>query len=150
MSNQPATKRREKVSLGNSHMQLSGKVTSQESEAQRSSFALLGEGGTVTQTGAATDAVSLDARHGVVTTINNTLAANAASTFVVNNKYVSASSVVLVSLQNGGGGHAIAHVSAVADDSFSVTITNKHAADALDAASKIHFVVLGVAPDQTP
>lgn len=149
MSNQPATKRREKVSLGNSHMQMSGKVTSQESEAQRSSFALLGEGGVVTQITSDTTGVTLDARHGVITTVAQDSAAGAGATFTFTNKYISASSVVLMSMTYvGGGTPLLSYVPAAG--SVAITITNKHASAALDALAKIHFVVLGVAPDQTP
>lgn len=151
MSNQPAANRRERIPLGNTHLSLPGKLTAQSSEVQRSSLALLGEGGTVTQAvgGDRTTAVELNARHGVITTDDATLTAEVVQTFTVTNKYVDASSVILVSSESSAG--VSASVSSIAAGSFDVSLLLGTAAAATsDEATKVHFLVLGGAPDQTP
>lgn len=99
---------------------------------------------TVTQaTNRSTD-VTLNATAGQITTDDASLAAAAEATFTVNNSYVTAKSVVLISHASGGAGTPFVFVSAVAAGSFDITMTNLHASTANDAASVINFVVIDV------
>ena len=99
---------------------------------------------TVTQaTNRSTD-VTLNAVAGQITTDDASLAAAAEATFTVNNSYVTAKSVVLISHASGGAGTPFVFVSAVAAGSFDITMTNLHASTANDAASVINFVVIDV------
>lgn len=99
---------------------------------------------TVTQATNRSTGVTLNAPAGQITTDDASLAAAAEATFTVTNSYVTAKSVVLLSHASGGAGTPHVFVSAVADGSFDITMTNLHAATANDAASVINFVVIDV------
>jgi len=106
--------------------------------------AVPGETATVTQLTNRTTDVTLNATAGQITTDDASLAAAAEATFTVNNSYVTAKSVVLVSHASGGAGTPFVFVSAVAAGSFDITVTNLHASTANDAADVINFVVMDV------
>lgn len=99
-------------------------------------------GGTVTQATSITTGVTLNGLSGRVTTVASTLAAGAEATFTVTNSSVAATDVVSVSTTYAGAGTVQVFCSKVAAGSFDITITNHHAANALDAAVVINFVVI--------
>ena len=146
-SNQPARRRREKIDLGHSHLQLSGKLQSQESESQKSSLASIGELANVTQATSLVTGVTANGRHGVITTFNGVIAADAETSFVLTNKYLSTSSVVQLSVQYDGLtlSNPLAHVKSLANGSCSIVLNN-HGTAATNAVIKVHYLILGVAP----
>jgi hypothetical protein len=99
-------------------------------------------GGAVTQLTSKSTGVTLHALCGRVTTFNTALAAAAEASFVVTNNQVAATDVVIVNLQSGGtpGNHLVS-VSAVANGSFTVSISNLHTAS-LSIALVINFAVI--------
>jgi len=146
-SNQPSALRRDKIALGHSNLQVSGKILSQELESQKSSLASLGQSANKTQITNITTGVTCDGRHGVITTVASTLAANAEAAFVLTNKYLATSSVVLLNVVYNGStvGKPVAHVKSLANGSCSLVLNNVGTA-ALDAVVVIHYLILGVAP----
>ena len=105
---------------------------------------LLGSWGTVTQITSITTGVTLNTKRGAITTFDPALAAAAEQEFVVTNSTVRAGSVVLVSVASGPSDneHVIAFVSAVADGSFSIVLSNLAALNQADGALVINFAVL--------
>lgn len=96
-----------------------------------------------TATGASS-AATCNAFAGSVTTESLSTAAGAESTYTITNNKVKADSVVLVSIGNGTNttlGAAVVSVTPAAG-SFVVTITNVHAASALNGTLEINFVVI--------
>lgn len=114
--------------------QLSGNNASQEVQ-------------TVSQGTNITTAVTLNARVGVITTQAATTAADATSSFTLNNAYITAGSVVLVALGDYSGtivtnGIPQVNADAVAAGSCTINISNSHGANALNGTLKLHFVVI--------
>lgn len=102
-----------------------------------------GVGGAVTQATNRTTAVTLNKPTGAITTHTGSLAAAAEATFVVNNSLVQVGDVVVVSLRSAGASGTVqAYVSAVANGSFSITLTNLHATDAATHAAVINFALI--------
>lgn len=102
-----------------------------------------GLGGTVTQATNRTTGVTINKICGNIITHNASLAAAAEATFVVTNSKVSAGDVVVVCLKTASAtGTSIAYVSAVADGSFSITLSNLHASTADTSASTINFAII--------
>jgi len=102
--------------------------------------------GTVTQLSSTTTAVTLSKLSGTITTIAGTLAAAAEESFTVTNTLVAATDYVGVCIKSyGGAGTPFAFVSATADGSFQITVTNLHAANALDALIVLNFTVIKAA-----
>jgi hypothetical protein len=103
-----------------------------------------GVGGAVTQITSRSTGVTLNKFCGTITTDATSLAAGAEATFAVTNSKVAATDVVVVCVKSGGTtpGSTIATVTAVADGSFSITLTNLHAATADTAALVINFVII--------
>jgi hypothetical protein len=99
--------------------------------------------GTVTQLTSITTAVTLDTLNGVITTVSSTLAANAKTFFTVNNSNVTATSIVLVSVQydEAATGIPVVGISDVATGSFKVVLSNGGNA-ALNNVVKIHFIII--------
>ena len=99
--------------------------------------------GTVTQLTSITTAVTLDTLNGVITTVSSTLAANAKTFFTVNNSNVTATSIVLVSVQydEAATGIPVVGISDVATGSFKVVLSNGGNA-ALNNVVKVHFIIL--------
>ena len=82
-------------------------------------------GGTVTQATSKGTAVTLNRFTGAITTHNASLAAAASITFIVNNSIVRATDTVVVAVRSGSVvGRYTAAVTAVANGSFQVTLTN--------------------------
>lgn len=99
---------------------------------------------TVTQITSITTSVSINARRGQITTVSQTIAAGAEASFTVSNSYVHAADVVVVNLKSTSstGGPFLCYVSAVADGSFVISITNPSAATAGNNTLVISFVLL--------
>ena len=102
------------------------------------------ETSTVTQTTNRATGVTLNATAGQITTDTTSLAAAAEATFTVTNKYVTAKSVVLLSIASGAAATPLAWVSAVAAGSFNITISNLHASTGETGALVINFVIVDV------
>ena len=97
--------------------------------------------GTVTQATSITTGVTVNAPVGVITTVSSTLASLAEATFTVTNSSATASSVILLSTEYIGGGHADAGVESRAAGSFNITVANQGSV-ALDAVIKIHYIII--------
>lgn len=99
--------------------------------------------GTVTQATSITTGVTLSTMSGQITTVSTTLAAGSDATFQVTNTKVAATDVVVAHLAStSSAGTPVVVVSAVAAGSFDLTITNLHAANALNNTLTINFAVL--------
>lgn len=101
-----------------------------------------GEGGAVTQATSSSTGVTLSKLKGQITTVALTTAAGAEERFTVTNTKVSAVDVVCVSTTYNGAGTPMLGVVNVTAGAFDVVITNLHAANALNAALVVNFVVL--------
>ena len=97
--------------------------------------------GTVTQLTSITTGVTLNAPSGVITTVVSTLASLAEATFTVTNSVVKPGSVIHLSTEYIGGGHADAGVSTIGTGTFNITVANQGSA-ALDAVIKIHYMII--------
>lgn len=99
--------------------------------------------GTVTQITAITTGVTVDAPAGVITTVSSTLAAGSNATFIVTNSFVTATSVIQLTVDDSAtAGLAKLNVQTVGAGVFSVNVTNIHSANAFNNLLKVHFVVL--------
>lgn len=104
---------------------------------------VVGKQAAVTQATNISTAVTCDALSGVVTTVSQTIAAAAEGEFQVNNAKVKATDVVAVCIKtHTSAGTFLAAVSAVADGSFKIRLTNLHASAAGDNVLVINFIVL--------
>lgn len=84
-----------------------------------------GVGGAVTQATSKATAVTLDKATGTITTDDASLAGDATVSFTVNNSEVEAGDAVHVAVKSGAStGLYTAHVTAVADGSFEISVTN--------------------------
>ena len=100
--------------------------------------------GSVTQITSAATGVTLDKAAGVITTVTQNIAAAGEAQFTVTNSKVKATDSPLVAIRSGTvGGTTIANVTAVADGSFQITLTNLHATVAETGVLLINFVILG-------
>jgi hypothetical protein len=97
--------------------------------------------GTVTQGTSITTGVTINTPSGVITTVSSTLASLAEATFTVTNSVVQPGSVILLSTQYIGGGHADAGVSTIGTGTFNITVANQGSA-ALDAVINIHYMII--------
>lgn len=105
-------------------------------------------GGAVTQATSISTGVTLSKITGAITTVSSTLAAAGEADFVVTNTLVAANDAVVVWVKTyTGAGTPLVAVSTVAAGSFTVRITNLHAANAFDGALVIGFLVLKGAID---
>lgn len=98
--------------------------------------------GTITQATSITTGVTVNAPVGVITTVSSTLASLAEATFTVTNSSAKADSVILLSTEYIGAGHADAGVASRAAGSFNITVANQGSV-ALDAVIKIHYMIIG-------
>lgn len=100
--------------------------------------------GSVTQTPAITDAVTLNTSAGKITTVSSTLAGGAETAFTLNNTYIAADSVIIVKVvdYSGSQGIPLARVNAVAEGSCSIYLQNSHSTDALNGIAIIEFLVV--------
>ena len=100
---------------------------------------------TVTQLTSTTTAVTINASAGVVTTISSTLAADATETFVVNNSYCGADSVILVNHLSYTGTDSTAVITVnvvdIGSDVFSIQVGNGSGA-VLDGSLTIGFLIV--------
>lgn len=100
----------------------------------------------VTQATSISTGVTLNATTGVITTVSQTVAAGATAEFTVSNSKVAATDVVAVCIKtHTSGGAFTAAVSAVANGSFKVRLTNVHASAAGDNVLVLNFIVLKAA-----
>jgi hypothetical protein len=104
-----------------------------------------GAGGTVTQATSRTQPVTINKTCGAITTHTTSLAAAGEATFTVNNDTVNATDTVVLSIKSGAVATPLAWVSAVANDSFNITISNLHASTAETGAIVINFAVIKAA-----
>ena len=97
----------------------------------------------VTQASSITTGVTCSAYSGVITTVSQTVAAGAEAEFTVTNTKVRATDVVVACIKtHTSAGEFIVGVSAVADGSFKLRLTNLHASTAGNDVLVINFVVL--------
>ena len=98
----------------------------------------------VTQLTSITTAVTVDALNGVITTVSSTLAANAKTSFTVNNDLVVAGSRILVSVEydEAATGIPVVGVADIAAGSFKVVLSNGAGVAALNNVVKVHYIIL--------
>lgn len=98
----------------------------------------------VTQGTSITTAVTVDALNGVITTVSSTLAANARTSFTVNNSLVTTASRILVSVEydEAATGIPVVGVADIAAGSFKVVLSNGAGVDALNNIVKVHFLII--------
>ncbi len=97
----------------------------------------------VTQASSITTGVTCSAYSGVITTVSQTVAGGAEAEFTVTNTKVRATDVVVACIKtHTSAGEFIVGVSAVADGSFKLRLTNLHASTAGNDVLVINFVVL--------
>jgi hypothetical protein len=98
----------------------------------------------VSQLTSITTAVTVDALNGSITTVASTLAANAKTSFTVNNSKVTGASRILVSVvyDEAATGIPVLGVADIANGSFKVVISNGAGVAALNAALRVHFIIL--------
>lgn len=101
-----------------------------------------GAGGAVTQATSITTGVTMNRPSGQITTVAATTAAAAEDTFTVTCSACTTDSVVVLSTTYAGAGLPIVYCSRVASGSFNVTISNVHAADAVNALLVINFAII--------
>jgi hypothetical protein len=91
-----------------------------------------------------TNPVTVNALNGVITTVTSTLAGATKTFFTVNNSNVLSTSKVIVSLEYDevATGFPIVTVADIVAGSFKVVITNAAAATALNAAMRVHFIII--------
>jgi hypothetical protein len=100
--------------------------------------------GTVTQATSISTGVTLDKKSGVITTVSTTLTAGAsASAFTLTNSFITASSVIILSCEQGASGSCVvANASSITAGSCDITLTNGGGTSTGAATVKIHFVIL--------
>jgi hypothetical protein len=97
----------------------------------------------VTQITSISTGVTCSAYSGVITTVSQTVAAGAEAEFTVTNTLVRATDVVLVCIKtHTSAGEFIAAVSAVADGSFKIRLSNLAAATAGNNVLVLNFVII--------
>lgn len=97
----------------------------------------------VTQASSIATGVTCSAYSGVITTVSQTVAGGAEAEFTVTNTKVRATDVVVACIKtHTSAGEFIVGVSAVADGSFKLRLTNLHASTAGNNVLVINFVVL--------
>jgi hypothetical protein len=91
-----------------------------------------------------TNPVTVNALNGVVTTVSSTLAGGSKTFFTVNNSNVLTTSKVIVSLEYDEAATGIPTISVadIAAGSFKVVIANAAAATPLNAAMRVHFLII--------
>lgn len=98
-------------------------------------------GSTVTQATSRSTGVTINAPAGQITLNNTSLAAGAEAKFTVTNSFVTATSVPVIALKGGQTADtSIVAVTAVADGSFEITVSNQ-GAGADTGAGVVNFIV---------
>lgn len=105
----------------------------------------LRDGGTVTQVTSITTGVTLNTHSGQITTVTApSIAAGAEATFTVTNNRVSSTDTVIVNVATQfTDGFVIAFVSAVANGSFDITLSNLAGVGVTAGTAVINFAVIG-------
>lgn len=103
--------------------------------------------GTITQITNATQDVTVNQPSGMITTFNETLAANGAISFTVNNTFSLVASQIHVNVNSysgtyGTNGLPTINVSNILNGKFSITVINAHATNALNGVLKIAFLIV--------
>jgi hypothetical protein len=98
--------------------------------------------GTVTQTIVSSNPVTLDSRNGVIETVALTTAATGQELFTFNNSNLTANSTVLLTIEYSGSGFPVASFDALTAGALKVIISNVDTLNALDAAVRIHFMII--------
>ena len=99
-------------------------------------------GAAVTQATNRSTGVTINAPAGQITMNAASLAAGAEATFTVTNSFVTATSVPVIALASGQTADtSVVNVTAVANGSFNITVTNLNAATADTGAGVINFIV---------
>lgn len=99
-------------------------------------------GAAVTQATSRATGVTINAPAGAITMNAASLAAGAEATFTVTNSYVTARSVPVIALASGQTADtSVVNVTAVANGSFNITVSNLNAATADTGAGIINFIV---------
>lgn len=99
-------------------------------------------GATVTQATSRSTGVTINAPAGAITMNAASLAAGAEATFTVTNSFVTSTSVPVIALASGQtAATSVVNVTAVANGSFDITVTNLNAATADTGAGVINFIV---------
>jgi hypothetical protein len=98
----------------------------------------------VTQATNISTAVTANGYYGTITTQDPALAAAGEAAFTVNNDVVKAGDIVVVAVKSGPADneHVWAAVTAIADGSFQICLTNLAASNQADGAMEINFAVL--------
>ena len=101
----------------------------------------------ITQTGSSSGAVTLNSTTGTITTVSLTTASGAQEAFTFNNSFITATSVVMISVSTYGsatvtGRGPIVYLSAQTGGSASVNIMNV-GASALASTVKLSFIIMG-------
>jgi len=117
----------------------------------KSSHATVGMGygsgadGSVTQVTNRTTGVTLNNVCGVITTDNTSLAAGAAATFTVSNTTTNIGYAIIPSIRSGATTNQTkVYITAVANNSFDITVENNHASTAETGAIVINFATVTV------
>jgi len=97
--------------------------------------------GTVTQTTSIINGVTINTASGVITTVVAALGSLAEGTFTVTNSLVKPTSVIILSTEYVGAGHADAGVASIGTGTFNITVANQGSV-ALDAVIKIHYIII--------
>lgn len=89
-------------------------------------------------------AVACTASTGVITTVSASTAANSSNSFAVNNPLITASSTVILTINNyaGNQGRPVVRANGVTNGQFTVVLTNVDDTNALNGAVKIAYLVL--------
>lgn len=97
----------------------------------------------VTQGSSITTTVICNSLTGVITTVSQTVAAGAEAEFQVTNDKVKATDVPVVAIKtHTSAGEFIAAVTAVADGSFKIRLTNLHASNAGNNVLVLNYAVI--------
>lgn len=99
-------------------------------------------GATVTQATNRSTGVTINAPAGQITMNAASLAAGAEATFTVTNSFVTSTSVPVIALASGQTANtSVVNVTAVANGSFDITVSNLNGATADTGAGVINFIV---------
>ena len=122
------------VVVTTANVKISANITYDITSGHATSNGFNKTGGTVTANG----------RHGRLTSLADSISKGAVATFTVNNTYVGQNDVIVLNVANGGtvGAYAVA-VTAVANGSFQVSVTN-NGAGALAEALVFSFAVIKI------
>ena len=102
-----------------------------------------GAGGTITQQTNRSTGVTINTLCGAITTTATSLAAGAEATFTVTNSTVAIGDCVIVTARSGQtAATSIPFVTAVADGSFKITLSNFNASTADTGAMVINFAII--------